>query len=87
MLQAITRAAHGDKNASKIESTSPSDFMPLVYRPGSEGEGEKRAGDRGASRRSRSRARDSAPTTRSQFEMFKAEVRAMGEGMKRGTVQ
>ena len=67
MLQAITRAAHGDKDP-KFETTSPGDFMPLVYR--------------------KPKAKPvEPPTTTSQWNAFKASVRSMGEGMKKGTVQ
>lgn len=67
MLQAITRAAHGDKDP-RIETTTPGDFMPLVYR--------------------KPKAKPvEPPTTTFQWNAFKASVRAMGEGMKKGTVE
>lgn len=68
MLQAIIRAAHGDKDP-RVENTSPGDFMPLVYRD-------------------KTKAKPvEPPTTTSQWNAFKASVRSMGEGMRKGTVQ
>lgn len=70
VLQAITRAAHGDKDP-KIEATAPVDFMPLVHKTESKPKAKPLP----------------PPTTTSQWSAFKSAVRAMGEGMKEGTVQ